>query len=66
MKKMEMKKICNPLGIIVGEKWLDSFLVKASSEETLMKLEPFGFKVVGIDIGYDYNSELVTMYARPN
>jgi hypothetical protein len=63
--KKEMKEICKPLNIIVGERWLDDFLVKAKDLQTLKKLEPM-FEIVNIGIGYDYNSLLVTYYAKRN
>ena len=61
----EMKAICKPLGIEVDEPWVDGFLVCATDEKTIHDgLEPLGFKVQGIGIGYDYNREVVTLFAE--
>ena len=65
MKVKEMKDICKPLGIEVDCRWADGFLVCATDSKTIKDgLEPLGFEVSGIGIGYDYNREVVTLYAE--
>jgi len=60
----EMREICKPLSIHARQKWGNGFIVNAPDEETIHKLEPKGFKVRGIGVGYDYNEKVVTLYAE--
>lgn len=62
MTKTEMKKICKPLNIGVGEKWVDGFLV-TETDGDFSKLQKLGFIVKGIGVGYDYNAKVSTAYA---
>lgn len=67
MQIKEMKAICKPLSINVECRWGDGFQVSATDEATIKQgLEPLGFKVKGIGIGYDYNRKLVILYVVKN
>ena len=65
MTKTEMKAICKPLGMIVDCKWGEGFIVMAkTSREIADKLQPLGFTVKGIGLGFDYNASMVSLFAK--
>ena len=64
MKMSEMRRLCGDQ-INLEERWGRGFLVSAKSSEIIRnKLEPMGFTVKGIGIGYDYNRGVYTLYAE--
>ena len=64
MKMSEMRRLCGDQ-INLEERWGRGFLVSAKDSETIRNvLEPMGFTVEGIGIGYDYNRGVCTLYVE--
>ena len=61
----DLKKICKPYGIQVECRWGGGFQVFAKDEKTIYEaLEPLGFEVKGIGIGYSYLRQGVILFVK--
>jgi len=64
MTKKELNRKYQSSGIKFTEKWAWGWIVKAANEKIIKDTLSTEFIVKGIGIGYDYNSEMVSLYAE--
>ncbi len=59
----QLRKICEPFNISVENQWGSGFQVSASSSAIIKDaLEPLGFKVKAIGIGFSYWRNATTLF----